>query len=82
MVLPRNRRGLDVRIAYPWQVDVIMPDDVSGLGIDEVIYSGVPLIGTLVIGRDAIGAGETPPLIRGFILDASQLDVEPLGENS
>lgn len=54
MPLPRNRRGLDVKIAYPWPVDQIMPDDVSDLSLDEIIYSS-DLIGSFVIGRDEIG---------------------------
>lgn len=31
-------RRLDMRIAYPWPVDVDMPQDVSEMGLDEAIY--------------------------------------------
>jgi len=81
MAFPRNRHGRDVRIAYPWQVDAVMPDDVTGMGIDESIYSQEPLIGTFVIGRDVIGDGGITPPTSVFILDASQLDVDTLAAN-
>lgn len=31
-------RRLDTRIAYPWPVDALMPQDVSGMGLEETIY--------------------------------------------
>lgn len=31
-------RRLNTRIAYPWPVDAEMPQDVSGMGMDETLY--------------------------------------------
>ncbi|MFE8872129.1 hypothetical protein ACE4RV_02890 [Acetobacter persici] len=31
-------RRLNTRIAYPWPVDVEMPQDIDGVSIDETIY--------------------------------------------
>jgi len=52
-----NRRDfykLNTRVANPWPVEQVMPDDVSNLSLDEQLYSA-PFIGTFVIGRDEIG---------------------------
>ncbi|MBS1034996.1 hypothetical protein [Gluconobacter cerinus] len=57
MPLPHNRRGLDVKIAYPWPVDRVMPEDVSGLSIDEQIY---PLQATGLAAVVSSQAGEDP----------------------
>ncbi|NVN06055.1 hypothetical protein HW509_10710 [Asaia spathodeae] len=35
---PRDFHRADIRIAYPWPVEVSMPEDVTGIGIDEAIY--------------------------------------------
>lgn len=57
MPLPHNRRGLDVKIAYPWPVDRVMPEDVSDLSIDEQIY---PLQETGLAAVVSSQAGEDP----------------------
>ncbi|GAB6854049.1 hypothetical protein [Asaia astilbis] len=42
MSKPHDFHRADVRIAYPWPVEVQMPEDVSGVGIDEAIYGEKP----------------------------------------
>jgi len=38
MSKPRDFHKANVHIAYPWPVDADMPDDVTGMGIDEALY--------------------------------------------
>lgn len=34
----KDLRRLDARIAYPWNIEAEMPEDVTGMGTDEQIY--------------------------------------------
>lgn len=42
MSKPRDFHKANVQIAYPWPVEVEMPEDVTGVGIDEAIYGEAP----------------------------------------
>lgn len=35
---PSDLRKLNTRVAYPWPLGEPMPDDVTGMATDEVIY--------------------------------------------
>ncbi|OAZ72421.1 hypothetical protein SRCM100623_00960 [Acetobacter pasteurianus] len=35
---PSDLRKLNTRVAYPWPLGEPMPDDVTGLATDEIIY--------------------------------------------
>lgn len=35
---PSDLRKLNTRVAYPWTLGEPMPDDVTGMATDEIIY--------------------------------------------
>lgn len=56
---PSDLRKLNTRVAYPWPLGDDMPDDVTGMGTDEIIYGASPsnsgVLGEFILGWNELG---------------------------